>query len=62
MKSMRDLIFENDLLEEQLHELKDIMSNIANERPKASFYDFLRFMPITNMFVNIFGMSDEQDN
>jgi len=56
MKTMRDIILKNDTLEKQLNELKDIVSDIANERSTTGFYDLLRFMPITNMFVNVFGM------
>ncbi len=55
MKTMRDIIFQNDLLEKQLTELKEILSDVANERSTTSFYDLLRFMPITNMFINVFG-------
>jgi len=55
MKTMRDIIFKNDLLEKQLTELKEILSDVANERSTTSFYDLLRFMPITNMFINVFG-------
>lgn len=53
---MRDIILKNDLLEKQLNEVRDILYDVANERSTTSFYDFLRFMPITNMFVDVFGM------
>ena len=56
MKTMRDILLKNDLLEKQLNELKEIISDIANERSTTGFYDLLRFMPITNMFINVFGM------
>jgi hypothetical protein len=56
MKTMRDIILKNDTLEKQLTELRDIVSDIANERSTTGFYDLLRFMPITNMFINVFGM------
>ncbi|UJR26583.1 hypothetical protein I4U23_007903 [Adineta vaga] len=54
MKTMRDLILKNDLLEKQLTELKEIVTDLANERSTSSLYDLLRFMPITNMFVDVF--------
>ena len=53
---MRDLLLRNDSLEKQLNELRDILMDIVNERSTSSFYDLLRFMPITNMFVNVFGI------
>lgn len=56
MKTMRDIIYKNQLLEKQLNELKDIISNVTNERSKSNFYDILRFMPISNMFIDVFGM------
>jgi hypothetical protein len=56
MKTMRDILLKNDLLEKQLNELKEIIIDIANERSTTGFYDLLRFMPITNMFINVFGM------
>ncbi|CAF5165005.1 unnamed protein product [Rotaria magnacalcarata] len=59
MKTMRDIIYRNDELEQQLNELRDIVSDVANERATTNFYDILRFMPITNMFVDVFGMSQK---
>jgi len=56
MKTMRDILLRNDRLEKELNELRSIILDIANERSTTSFYDLLRFMPITNMFVNVFGM------
>ncbi|CAF5083806.1 unnamed protein product, partial [Rotaria socialis] len=56
-KTMRDIIYRNDELEQQLNELRDIVSDVANERATTNFYDILRFMPITNMFIDVFGMS-----
>ena len=56
MKTMRDILLKNDLLEKQLNELKEIIVDVANERSTTGFYDLLRFMPITNMFINVFGM------
>lgn len=53
---MRDIIYKNDLLEKQLTEVKDILLDVAQENSTTSFYDLLRFMPITNMFINVFGM------
>ena len=55
MKTMRDIILKNDELEGELNELKEIVSDVANERSTTRFYDLLRFMPITNMFINVFG-------
>lgn len=55
MKAMRDLIYGNELLEKQLKELKDILSDVANERSTTNLYDLLRFMPITNMFIDVLG-------
>jgi hypothetical protein len=55
MKTMRDLISKNDLLEKQLNELRGIISEVANERSTTRLYDLLRFMPITNMFIDVFG-------
>ncbi|CAF1359618.1 unnamed protein product [Adineta steineri] len=60
MKTLRDIIYKNDLLEKQLNELKEIISDIANERSTTSFYELLRFMPITNMFVDVFEISQRQ--
>jgi len=62
MKTMRDIILKNDLLEKQLNELKDIISDVTNENSTTSFYDLLRFMPITNMFINVFGMFFQKFN
>jgi hypothetical protein len=56
MKTMRDILLKNDLLEKQLNELRSLVSDIVNEGSTTGFYDLLRFMPITNMFVNVFGM------
>ena len=53
---MRDILSKNDQLEKQLIEVKDILSDINKEKSTSTFYDLLRFMPITNMFVNVFGM------
>ncbi|CAF1408632.1 unnamed protein product [Adineta steineri] len=60
MKTLRDIIYKNDLLEKQLNELKEIISDIANERSTTSFYELLRFMPITNMFIDVFEISQRQ--
>ncbi|CAF4766535.1 unnamed protein product [Rotaria sp. Silwood1] len=57
MKTMRDIIFKNDLLEEQLNELRDIIIDVVNEKSTTNFYDLLRFMPITNMFIDVFEIS-----
>ena len=57
MKAMRDLIFKNDQLEDQLNELKEIVVDLVSERSTSTFYDLLRFMPVTNMFIDVFGMS-----
>ncbi|CAF3728241.1 unnamed protein product, partial [Rotaria sp. Silwood1] len=57
MKTMRDIIFKNDLLEEQLKELRDIIIDVVNEKSTTNFYDLLRFMPITNMFIDVFEIS-----
>ncbi|CAF0764625.1 unnamed protein product [Adineta ricciae] len=54
MKTMRDLIFKNDQLEEQLNELKEIVVDLVSERSTSTFYDLLRFMPVTNMFIDVF--------
>ncbi len=59
MKTMRDIILKNDLLEQQLNELRELVSDVANERSTTSFYDLLRFMPITNMFIDVFGMFEK---
>ena len=56
MKTMRDLIFKNDQLEDQLNELKEIVVDLVSERSTSTFYDLLRFMPVTNMFIDVFGM------
>jgi hypothetical protein len=56
MKTMRDIILKNDLLEQQLNELRELVSDVANERSTTNFYNLLRFMPITNMFIDVFGM------
>lgn len=56
MKTMRDLIYKNDQLEEQLNELKEIVVDLVSERSTSTFYDLLRFMPVTNMFIDVFGM------
>jgi hypothetical protein len=61
MKTMRDIISKNDQLEQQLNELKEIVTDVAYERSSTGFYDLLRFMPITNMFVNVFGMFKKID-
>ncbi|CAF0923397.1 unnamed protein product [Rotaria sordida] len=60
MKTMRDIIFKNDLLEEQLNELRDIIEDVINERSTTNVYDLLRFMPITNMFIDIFEISQRE--
>jgi len=52
---MRDIIFKNEQLEDQLNELKSIVTDVANERSTTKFYELLRFLPITNMFVNVYG-------
>ncbi len=57
MKTMRDILLRNDTMEKELNELRSIVLDIANEGSTARFYDLLRFMPITNMFVNVFGKS-----
>lgn len=53
---MRDILYKNDLLEKELNELRDIVTNVVEENTTTTFYDLLRFMPITNMFINVFGM------
>jgi hypothetical protein len=45
----------NDCLEKQLNEFREIISNVAQERSTTNIYDFLRFMPISNMFIDILG-------
>lgn len=58
---MREILSTNDQLNQQLTEAKDILFNLVRERSSSStLYDLFRFLPITNMFVNVFGMFDEK--
>ena len=55
---MRDILSTNDQLEKQLTDVKDILSNLVNRRSTSTLYELVRFLPITNMFVNVFGKFD----
>ena len=55
MKTMRDILTKNDHLERQLNELRDVLAEVVKERETTNLYNLLRFMPITNMFVDVFG-------
>lgn len=56
---MRDILSRNDSLEKQVEEFRDIVSDVAEERATSGVYNILRFMPITNMFVDVLGRSKE---
>lgn len=58
IKTMRDILSTNDQLEKQLTDVKDILSNLVNRRSTSTLYELVRFLPITNMFVNVFGKFD----
>ena len=55
LRSMREILSRNDALEKQLEEFRHIVSDVAEERTTTGVYDVLRFMPITNMFIDILG-------
>lgn len=56
MKNLRNILLKNDLLEKKLNEYRAFVMDMAEQGSRSSaLYDFLRFMPITNMFIDIFG-------
>ena len=56
---MRDILTKNDHLERQLNELRGVLADVVKERETTNFYNLLRFMPISNMFVDVFGRRRE---
>lgn len=57
LKNLREILIQNEKLERKLNEYRQFVMDIAEQRSTTNFYELLRFMPITNMFVDIFGKS-----
>lgn len=56
LKNIRQIIVENHDFENELEQYREIVSQIVEQRSTTRIYDILRFLPITNMFVEIFGI------
>lgn len=62
LKNLRDILMRNEALERKLTEYRQFVLDMAGERSTTGLYDFLRFMPISNMFIDIFGKTIDVEN
>ena len=55
LRNIREILVKNETLSNELNRYKRIVKNLIEQQSTTTIYEFLRFMPITNMFIHVFG-------